>query len=432
MSRAFVVAACGCVTLSASAQPCGQYWSDQFSFQGLDGAVRAVVIFDPDGDGPEPPAVYAGGEFLSYSGEVWLNHIARWTGTGWAPVGAGFDGTVRALAVFDDDGSGPNPSALYAGGTFTHADGAPAGGIAKWDGNTWSPLGSGVSGAVYALAEFDDDGPGPNLPALYAGGSFATAGDVMASNIARWDGTAWSGLGAGTNNAVIALAVYDADGDGPQPAVLVAGGGFTQADGLPANRVAQWSGSNWSSLGSGVSSYVYALTVFDADGAGPGLPVLVAGGSFEWAGGVYLDYVASWNGAAWAALGSGTNDIIRALASYDPDGDGPLNPVLIAGGFFTTAGGTNASRVAKWNGASWSALASGAEDVVYSLAVFDSDGAGPEPPVLLAAGNYTAIGGLLADHVASWDNAAWQPLVPYSTTGPNNMVLSLEAIPKLV
>src|SRR5262245_27936933 len=49
-----------------------------------------------------------------------------------------------------------------------------------------------VDGTVNALAVFDDGGG----PALYAGGSFTTAaGSVAASNIAKWDGRAWSALG---------------------------------------------------------------------------------------------------------------------------------------------------------------------------------------------------------------------------------------------
>jgi hypothetical protein len=76
---------------------------------------------------------------------------------------------VRALAV-----SGTN---VYAGGDwFT---------IAKWDGSSWSALGSGMSGSispsiaptVYALAVSGSD--------LYAGGSFYTAGGKVSAYIAR-------------------------------------------------------------------------------------------------------------------------------------------------------------------------------------------------------------------------------------------------------
>ncbi|HEX6812358.1 MAG TPA: hypothetical protein VF384_12090 [Planctomycetota bacterium] len=68
---------------------------------------------------------------------------------------------------------------------------------------------------------------------LVAGGGFTTDGGVSASNIARWNGTSWSPLGAGMNDDVMALAVL-ANGD------LVAGGAFSSAGGAPAHFVARW------------------------------------------------------------------------------------------------------------------------------------------------------------------------------------------------
>ena len=90
------------------------------------------------------------------------------------------NGTVYALAV---DGSGN----LYAGGDFTNAGGASANRIAKWNGFSWSALGSGVDDVVEALAV---DGSGD----VYAGGRFATAGGVAANRIAKWDGSSWLAL----------------------------------------------------------------------------------------------------------------------------------------------------------------------------------------------------------------------------------------------
>src|SRR5262252_3213433 len=68
------------------------------------------------------------------------------------PSGNGLDGQAIAFAVFDD-GYGP---ALYAGGSFHMAGSTPANNIAKWDGTAWTALGSGTDGLVYALTVFDD------------------------------------------------------------------------------------------------------------------------------------------------------------------------------------------------------------------------------------------------------------------------------------
>src|SRR5262249_10567947 len=136
------------------------------------------------------------------------NRIAKWNGAAWDALAGGIssvNGEVHALAVYDD-GGGP---ALYVGGVFTAAGGLPAARIAKWDGSTWSALGTGMSGgaapvAVHALAVFDD-GSGP---ALYAGGAFTTAGGVNARRIAKWNGSSWSGVQT-LDEAVHALAVFD-------------------------------------------------------------------------------------------------------------------------------------------------------------------------------------------------------------------------------
>ncbi len=102
---------------------------------------------------------------------------------GWAPTGTGVILPVYNLTVFDD-GTGP---ALYVGGRLTTAGGVSTNGIAKWDGASWSSLGSGIGGLgiqtnVRALTVFDE-GTGP---ALYAGGDFTVAGGVSANFIAMW------------------------------------------------------------------------------------------------------------------------------------------------------------------------------------------------------------------------------------------------------
>jgi hypothetical protein len=349
--------------------------------------VLALTGFD-DGTGP---ALYVGGAFMTAGGVV-ANRIAKWNGNQWAPLGSGMDGAVRALKCFDD-GTG---SALYAGGTFTTAGDVAANRIAKWDGTQWAPLGSGMSGGidtgVLALTVFDD-GTGC---ALYAGGDFTTAGSVTANRIAKWDGNQWAPLGSGMSGGALftsvnALRCFD-DGTG---AALYAGGEFTTAGGVAANHIAKWDGTQWSPLGSGMNGNMYALTVFD-DGSGP---ALYAGGNFTTAGGVSANFIAKWDGTQWSPLGSGMNNFVYALAVFD-DGSGPA---LYAGGGFTMAGGLVANRIAKWDGAQWAPLGSGLNGdntfrSVLALEAFD-DGTGS---ALYAGGFFTVAGGRPANYIAAW------------------------------
>ncbi|MCX6880049.1 MAG: SBBP repeat-containing protein [Verrucomicrobia bacterium] len=72
---------------------------------------------------------------------------ADWLSTGGLP---GADSYVNAMAV---DGSGN----LYIGGYFTVVGEALATNVAKWDGSAWSALGAGVGYTVYALAVSGND-----------------------------------------------------------------------------------------------------------------------------------------------------------------------------------------------------------------------------------------------------------------------------------
>jgi hypothetical protein len=114
--------------------------------------------------------LYAGGYFQT-AGGISAKYVAMWNGVAWSALGSGMDGAIAALAV---DGSG----FIYAGGEFTHAGGAPASHVARWDGFTWSGLGSGVNGNVRALAVNGSD--------LIAGGFFSLAGGKPSTNIGQY------------------------------------------------------------------------------------------------------------------------------------------------------------------------------------------------------------------------------------------------------
>ena len=436
-----VVAIAAALTATATGQ-CVMDWADGFAAPGTAarswGDVLAMTVFD-DGSGP---ALYIGGRFETVGNTI-AQRIARWDGTSWSAVGDGLGGNPYALAAFDDgwepalyagtdsgvwkwdgsswtyvgfnrwvhalavydDGSGP---ALYAGFEYS-ASGIH--GLAKWDGMSWSEVGGGMypyyfDVAVRALAVYDDG----NGPALYVGGRFFKAGGsqgITAHNIARWDGQNWSALSNGTDyDGVYALTVYD-DGSGP---ALYAGGRFSDAGGVETNSVAKWDGTNWSALGTGVDgigSYqtVSALGVFD-DGGGPALYV---GGDFELAGGLSVNHVARWDGATWSALGAGVEGAlvpaVKALAAYD-DGSGPA--LYVGGDFFAADGVSRPITSPVGDGSEFSALASGngIGGELYALEVFD-DGSGP---ALYAGGYFFTAGDVVAYGIARWDGSAWSPL----------------------
>lgn len=273
--------------------------------------------------------LYAGGSFL-LAGGVPSACVARWDGNHWSAVGQGVDSSVYALATSGND--------LYVAGQFTSAtntDGTPVlvNHIAKWEGNQWSPVGQGLNDWVSALAFFENE--------LYVGGYFtiATNNDatpITVNRIAKWNENTWLPLGLGVNDAVRVLLSL---GDN-----LYAGGNFTTAIGgdgsdLVLNYVGRWDGQSWNALGNGIDEGgVLALT-----GAGN---TLYAGGVFITDIGVVNCPVAKWDGNQWhssnlriqgANNGTGT---FRALGLLNDDlylggsfqqVNGIISPYLVKG-----------------------------------------------------------------------------------------------------
>lgn len=312
----------------------------------------------------------------------------------WISPGLGMNGEVLALTLYDGSGT----PALYAGGWFTIAGGITAQRVARWDGTAWSPLAAqGANSNVGALAVFD---PGDGA-SLYAGGGFSTMGGVSTANIARWNGSAWSGFGSqGLSGGVFTLATIAFEGQSR----LYAGGGFTQGGNVQLNRIGAWDGKIWHALGTGMDGFVHAIALFD-DGTGP---AIYAGGSFATAGGVNANGIARWNGTAWSALGSGVSGgaaRVSALRVFD-DGRGPA---LFVGGQFTSAGGVEAFHIARWDGTNWSAVGDqpfGALDSVDAMEIFD-DGRGP---ALFIGGLFGTLDFSGIQKIARWDGRQWSPL----------------------
>lgn len=264
-------------------------WADGFGLPGNGVAGRVdAVAISSNGD------VYVGG-FITQAGTLAVNGIAKWNGSAWSSLGTGatngVNGNVSAVAIA---GNGD----VYVGGQFTQAGGIAANNVARWNGTAWSNLGAGTGGtdnSVRALAV------APNGD-VYAGGYFTHAGGLLASRVARWNGTAWGSLGSGMDAAVNALAVAS-NGD------LHAGGAFNQAGGITANCIAKWNGITWTSLGTGLAStgtlVVFALLVSNSD--------VYVGGIFAQAGGVAANNIARWNGSVWGSLGTGAANGVNAL-----------------------------------------------------------------------------------------------------------------------
>lgn len=315
--------------------------------EGFDNPVSCVGSYASPGSGAAE--LYAGGVF-GYTSQTQrqVRCVARLVNGAWTDVGGGLPangGNVYALTRFDD-GMGPK---LYVGGSFLTASwsGLSSNGIVTWDGTAWSGVGGGLTGSgINAMCVFDD-GTGP---ALFVTGGFSTAGTTPANSIAKWDGSTWSALGSGLEYLGALgggrdLTVFD---DGTGPALYVAGA-IDHAGGVAVNGIARWNGTNWTALpGTPLdpSFFTRSLAVHD-DGTGP---ALYLGFVSALLGSTLIRGVARWDGQTWTALGGGYHGWVDALASFD-DGLGG-GPALWVGGHSQGGIGGNlpASPVARWHG----------------------------------------------------------------------------------
>lgn len=355
----------------------------------LNASVNDFAMFQSD--------LYVAGAFEALGGDPNGNHIARWNGTSWSTVGTSNDGgsvfeaPLTALAVMG--------GYLYAAGSFKDAAGIPeADYLAKWDGSSWSAVGSNPSG---------DDGAIPTTvwnqvqtlevdgTDLYVGGGFDNVyGLAAADNIVRWDGSEWSAIGSddsgdgAISNGVNAIVVT--------PDGIFAAGAFRDANDNPlADHVVFWNGSDWLALGSNgqgggaLSDTANALVMIGSD--------LYAGGNFLniYGSSDFTNYISRWDGTSWHGVG--------AVGSEEEDFNGPvfdlaaLNGTLIAGGNFNA----RADYIAQLEGSTWSTLGpDGAMDYpVFALFVSGGD--------VYAGGRFINVAGIPeADHVAVYRTAS--------------------------
>ncbi|MEZ6036410.1 MAG: hypothetical protein R3F29_02940 [Planctomycetota bacterium] len=309
---------------------------------GVDGVVRAIVNWDPDGAGPASPLAVVAGDFQQAAGQPAARVATVDPVTGrWSALGAGLSSSCRALAVgpgnmlvaatqtgvFEWDGAvwsalgAASPAGAYAiavrpngqvivGGTF---------GARVWGGTAWGTLSLG--GTIYSLLCM------PNGDIVF-GGQFGSAGSVPAANIVRWNGGTWSPFGSGSPGTVTALAL-DQNGD------LLAGGAWA-APGINWD-VGRWNGSTWTTLG----SFWGQVTAIAVDASG----TLCAGGA--WSGGGQFEPPRRQSGSSWVNLcGYDYDGFVYAMHPL-PSGNG-----VLVGGSFTLAGNEVVNRVFQWQGSS--------------------------------------------------------------------------------
>lgn len=268
------------------------------------------------------------------------------TGTGWAAnvppadhafgswntLGTGFDLWVNTAIEYNGD--------LIVGGDFTQVGQIAARSIARWDGSEWHAMGTGLHGEVLALEVYSGQLIAGVQPAYWDTSSHPVPDTT--TWIAKWDGSSWIDLEFPDTTAgdFHDFTIWDGK--------LVVAGMFEVANGAPSNHVAAWNGVSWEPLGGGLqetsSGMVWSLAVYQDD-------LYAMGGSIVNAAGDTINGIARFDGAEWQPLGSGLTS-----NRYDDPGQRLevfRDKLVVGSSRLTAAGGIPVNYVATWDGVSW-------------------------------------------------------------------------------
>lgn len=298
--------------------------------------------------------LYLGGHFLKV-GNVNISTIARYFNSQWHSLDGGLDSYPQALLYNYNDNN------LYVSGTFLQADGKPGTrGLARWDGNNWWAIGSGVNcPGCYGTMEYYDNKvffSGSNLPG-------------PATGVVAWDGTNWVDKNSlppmvkliNYNNELFASGppgnfikyegntswswnpfggcsyYWKMEKDTINDFLYVAGDFAYVCTNPPlvSYGIAMWDGFEWHSFGTNVVSGIGALKVYNGY-------LYAVHSSDTLRDGVQINYIArwDWDNFSWYAMGTGVNQVPNAFEEF--------HDTLFVTGDFTTAGGDSAYGLARW------------------------------------------------------------------------------------
>jgi hypothetical protein len=314
----------------------------------------------------------------------------------WSPLAGGIDAAIEDVALLSD---GTLLAAGWAGG-FLGVEGH----VWALDDGAWVDRGT-FDGRVYALHEQGDG-------TLLVGGEFMTVDGREALGLAAWDGSQFDGWGAGfgSDGWGTVRAIFERDG-----ATCVAGL-FDEVDGVAAGGTACLDDEGWTPLGR-------------IDGEVRGVATLKNGRVLAWGGfalgeppdaftvGLAELVDGDWIPVPEKGVDGGMTTQVRALVPEGDDGY-VIGGQFGAVGLFAGSGqpGLPASNIARFDGASWSALGNGVE---ATSGVFAADVEGvhhlrrEDDGGIVVGGLFERADGLVASGLAIWRDGSME--VPYDT-----------------
>ena len=232
--------------------------------------------------------IYAAGAFTNdsslFSG---YQYVAKWNGSTWSELGTGIgvlnaNGPINSICI-DDSGN------VYAAGHFRNSSFLYY--VAKWNGTSWNDLG-GLNADLFINSICVDDSFN-----VYAAGNFTDgSGHTYVAKYSPATGT-WGELGTGFDSGAAEVVITSIVTDTPNHVYAAVNFG----PGILHSNIFKWDGSDWNQLGS-LNGNNWTNVIYKGDSG-----FVYAGGDFT--NTTEKQYVAQWNPqtGAWSELGTGIN-----------------------------------------------------------------------------------------------------------------------------
>ncbi len=325
-----------------------------------------------------------------------------------SPLGLGTTPTTKiGIGVINRLFTDTVDNILYAVGGFSGIDGKSCYGVAKWDGQNWDSLGSGIRESfiwdqiqnVKDVIRFQND--------IYIAGAFYKCGGKDITAIARWNGTEWFEVGGGlTDTSELGFSqwatVFDMEVYNNELYII---GNFKTAGGITTNSVAKFDGQNWTDLSQGiinpypVNTYL-SLMFYNNDLYLAGIGSI---GLLKRVGNTWQKIGAGVKGDAW----------INRLEVYQNN--------LYVGGYFNTNSGNIDNSLFYTNGTSYFSTAGG----VLPSNLFDMQEYRSE---LYVCGQINFAGYQPIGRIAKWNGTQWYNTNLSILDPPNNPAGTLRAL----
>lgn len=221
MKKSIIISLFILLILSIPVALFSQFWSSVGDFLPTGSSPEQMIDFEGD--------IVVCGDFDTVNGED-FGGIVRWDGNSWTQMGQGITGDFDCIGVANGE--------LFVGGVLNGSGGGYQQAIYRWSGTEWIGTGNATEvGYPHAMAEWN----GQLIVSVLGSG-------VETNKILRYEGgTTWTQVGPDISDVgiyykrVVAIAVYN-------DTIFVAGAFDNVGPQGNAQRIAKFNGENWVSV----------------------------------------------------------------------------------------------------------------------------------------------------------------------------------------